>query len=828
MKYYVGIDLGTTNSVISTFDGESVRVWKSKKDQNDVTPSAIYIDKRGKRYYGKNAYIKYSQDPDRCAVLFKRFMGTSTKINIGDETLTPEECSAEILRELYKNLPEEIRETDEVGVVITVPAAFNQMQNAATLEAAKLAGFSYVSLMQEPVAAIMSVMMQSNTNANFLIYDLGGGTLDVAIAESISGKVNLLAHGGMVMCGGRDFDRLLLNNVVNPWIMENYSLPDGWQSKKEYKKITRIASYFIEMAKIELSSDEEATIVGETGVQDLDGEDIYLDITITRDQFNELIKPLVDQSIQATRETIEKSGLGPDEFDKIVFIGGPTNYKPLRDMVVNELAIQGSIEVNPMTAVSEGASIYAESIDWESSTNTRKTNKAVIETDKTLGLSFKYISRTNDDKAKILVNLSKEIEGYTIEVTSVDTGWTSGSIKLANKASIIVPLSKKGNNTFTVEVYNEQGKTISVENNKIVIAKTLATVGNILASHSIGIEVQDTTNSKESTLDYIVREGDVLPCKGQRKFRATEAIKARSAASLNFKLWEGEIEDCAEDNRFIGFMKVSGQDFDYGMIMKGAEVICDYVVDESGGVKIEISIPSISEVFNSDKNFYTRQEGQMDLDNAAEILATQGRVILDRIKDLGENIQTGQEELDIAGEIASQAMNVENLDREDIQHLHEKLLIARKKLNAIRRENLVPIRKAELESLKEYYDESITKMDIPQDVRNKYNELFTQAESVISAKHSAFENITREISYLNYDVNNEYDPIFVFKYLLWELGQPEKYRNMDRFNSIKQQASAAIEAGDRNTVCRLIKELLEIKVDVDEKDATVLANIARG
>ena len=78
MKYYVGIDLGTTNSVISTFDGENVRVWKSKKDQNDVTPSAIYIDKRGKRYYGKNAYIKYSQDPDRCAVLFKRFMGTST------------------------------------------------------------------------------------------------------------------------------------------------------------------------------------------------------------------------------------------------------------------------------------------------------------------------------------------------------------------------------------------------------------------------------------------------------------------------------------------------------------------------------------------------------------------------------------------------------------------------------------------------------------------------------------------------------------------------------------------------------------------------------
>ena len=175
MKYYVGIDLGTTNSAISSFDGENVRVWKSKKDQNDVTPSAIYVDKRGKRFYGKDAYLKAAQQPERCATLFKRFMGTSTKIKLGDEELTPEECSAEVLRELYKNLPEEIRSSDEVGVVITVPAAFNQMQNAATLEAAKQAGLGKVALMQEPVAAIMSVMKAGSRDGNFLIFDLGGG-----------------------------------------------------------------------------------------------------------------------------------------------------------------------------------------------------------------------------------------------------------------------------------------------------------------------------------------------------------------------------------------------------------------------------------------------------------------------------------------------------------------------------------------------------------------------------------------------------------------------------------------------------------------------------
>ena len=112
MKYYVGIDLGTTNSAISTFDGENVRVWKNKKDQSDVTPSVIYMDRRGKKFYGQAAYLKIPQEEKNCAFLFKRFMGTSNKIKIGNLEMTPEECSAEILRELYRNLPAEIRESD--------------------------------------------------------------------------------------------------------------------------------------------------------------------------------------------------------------------------------------------------------------------------------------------------------------------------------------------------------------------------------------------------------------------------------------------------------------------------------------------------------------------------------------------------------------------------------------------------------------------------------------------------------------------------------------------------------------------------------------------
>ena len=203
MKRYVGIDLGTTNSVICTFDGKETQVFKSP-EMNDVTPSVIYVDKRGNRFYGRRAYDMAPLNEKNSASLFKRYLGTNMKFTLQGQEMTPEECSAEILRVLFGYLPPEIANDPETATVITVPAAFNQMKKDATLEAARLAGIDPVTLMQEPVAAVMSVMKASPGEKRFLIYDLGGGTFDVSIAESIGSRVNLLAQGGREMCGGRD------------------------------------------------------------------------------------------------------------------------------------------------------------------------------------------------------------------------------------------------------------------------------------------------------------------------------------------------------------------------------------------------------------------------------------------------------------------------------------------------------------------------------------------------------------------------------------------------------------------------------------------------
>src|SRR6476660_8186233 len=136
---YIGIDLGTTNSAICSYDGEAVRLYKSP-DQNDVTPSAIFIDRRGNKYLGKRAYDNAAKNPENAATKFKRMMGTSTPVKLPavNVTLTPEECSAEILRVCFGYLPEEIRNDPDTGTVITVPAAFNQMQRDATMAAAEM------------------------------------------------------------------------------------------------------------------------------------------------------------------------------------------------------------------------------------------------------------------------------------------------------------------------------------------------------------------------------------------------------------------------------------------------------------------------------------------------------------------------------------------------------------------------------------------------------------------------------------------------------------------------------------------------------------------
>lgn len=520
---YIGIDLGTTNSAICSYDGETVRLYKSP-DQNDVTPSAIFIDRRGNKYLGKRAYDSAAKNPDNAATKFKRMMGTSTPVKLSavNVTMTPEECSAEILKLCFGYLPEEIRNSGKTGTVITVPAAFNQMQKDATLAAAEMAGLGSVALMQEPVAAVMCVMKQRRGDGVFLVFDLGGGTLDIAIAESISGRVSLLAHGGVAMCGGTDFDRAILDNVVKPWLLEKFDLPDDFSANPKYKSLLRMCLWAAEKAKIELSSKEESVISlneSDLGVSDESGSEIYVDIPFERKQLDDLIAAKVDEGVQSARETLEKAGLTPHDVERVVFVGGPTQYKPLRDKVAFELGIASSTDVNPMTAVAEGAAVFAESIDWASQSRGRKSARGAISASGALDLQFNYIARTPDSKARIVAKIGgAAAAGSEFQIDSLDTGWSSGRMALKDGATVELSLAKPGENTFKIFVFDSKGGPVSLKEDKIVIARTAASIDAIPASHSIGVEAREKLGGR-LVLEFLVREGDQLPKKGKKVFK---------------------------------------------------------------------------------------------------------------------------------------------------------------------------------------------------------------------------------------------------------------------------------------------------------------------
>ena len=826
MKYYIGIDLGTTNSAICSYDGTHTRIWKSP-EQNDVTPSAIYVDRRGNRYYGSKAYSQAPYNPTNSATLFKRFMGTSTKINLeaAHLSLTPEECSAEILKVLYGYLPEEIRNDPETATVITVPAAFNQMKKDATMQAARMAGIGKVALMQEPVAAVMSVMRGAHSEGIFLIYDLGGGTFDVSIAENIKGKVNLLAHGGIEMCGGRDMDRMIFNQVVIPWLLDNFSLPEDFIVNRKYKTFCRVAQWAAEQAKIELSANGSSTIAlseSEARTSDEDGNELYLDIDLSREMMDGLIGDLVEDTVKATRETLEKAGLSANDLERIVFVGGPTNYKPLRDRVCEELALPADIDVNPMTAVAEGASIFAESIDWSTANHSRKAANAVARTN--VDIAFKYTARVSGDSARVMCMTEHQYDGYTLIITSRDSGWSSGSIPLRNQAQTTLPLIKNGENTFDVKVLDNYGREVPIGVQRIIITKTLATIGAIPASHSIGVEMLDRLGGIP-VYTILIHEGDSLPKRDTVTFRAGQTLKAGSNSTINIKLWEGNIESPITDNRFIGVLKIAGTDFSSGVIPTGADIECEYEMSDSGTITLDVSVPCIGASFTN-RNFYSRQEGQIDLNDVDDI-AEHGQQVLDRIERMEERLDDPQ--LEEARRKAENAATIDQKplhDPEDVQKVNNDLLDAKKIMNQVRIKNLKTIRQMDLDSCRRFFDEVVRQYAKDNEAQS-FDNLVRSAQRSIDRNDADFDNILENLKTKNTIILLRQD-WFVVDWYKRATASGANYLDVNRFHDLNRLGDQAMANDDMDKLRQVLFELLSIKIDPDHSDSMFdVANIIR-
>ena len=349
MSKVIGIDLGTTNSVVSVMEGGEPTVITNPEGSR-ITPSVVGFTKDGQRLVGQLAKRQAVSNPDRTISSIKRHMGDPNyKVTIDDKSYTPQEISAMILQKLKSDAEAYLGET-VTQAVITVPAYFNDSQRQATKDAGKIAGLDVMRIINEPTAAALAYGLDKDEDETVLVFDLGGGTFDVSILDLSDGTFEVLATNGDTHLGGDDFDQKIMD-----WMVESFKKENGIDLSQDKMAAQRLKEA-AEKAKIELSSMTQTNINLPFITADASGPK-HLDLTLTRQQFNEMTHDLVQRTMEPTRKAMADADLTGNDINKIILVGGSSRIPAVQDAIRTILDKEPSKGVNPDECVSVGAAI---------------------------------------------------------------------------------------------------------------------------------------------------------------------------------------------------------------------------------------------------------------------------------------------------------------------------------------------------------------------------------------------------------------------------------------------------------------------------------------
>ncbi len=350
MGRVVGIDLGTTNSVIAIMEGSEPTVITNVEGER-LTPSVVGFSKSGERLVGRVARRQAITNPERTVVSIKRKMGTDHKVNIDGKQYTPQEISAMILQKLKTDAESYLGEKI-TQAVITVPAYFTDAQRQATKDAGKIAGMEVLRIINEPTAAALAYGLDKEDNQTIMVFDLGGGTFDVSILEIGDGTFEVKATSGNNRLGGDDFDDRIIN-----WLVDEFKRDNGFDLRGDKMAMHRLKEA-AEKAKHELSTmmNTDINIPYITATQE---GPLHLERSLSRAKFNDLTSDLVEKTMGPLRQAMKDSGLKPSQIDKVILVGGSTRIPAVQDAVKNYVGKEPFKGINPDEVVAVGAAIQA-------------------------------------------------------------------------------------------------------------------------------------------------------------------------------------------------------------------------------------------------------------------------------------------------------------------------------------------------------------------------------------------------------------------------------------------------------------------------------------
>lgn len=742
-KIDYGIDLGTTNSAISRMENGDATIKKTDT-LKDTMPSCVYFNKKKAIQVGDTSYntlrrdklasMKNWTDDTNVFIEFKRTMGTDKKYSSSnlDKDLTSEELSAEVL----KTLKSFIKDENVNAVVITVPAAFKNNQKEATREAAKLAGFDHIELLQEPVAAAMAYGLDSKKKDGYwLVFDFGGGTFDAALLKVEDGIMKVADTEGDSYLGGKNLDLAIVDEIILPYLQENYSI-DSILEDDNKKQILRSAmKFYAEETKIKLSFNETHNVLSDLGDipgEDDEGEEFELDITVTQNDMQRALGPVFQKSIDVSKKLLERNNLKGSSLDSLILVGGPTFSPVLRKMLEDQIC-KPDTTVDPMTVVSKGAALYASTVtvSEEVAEQTRDRSKIQLE----IGHEASTVEMEEFVTLKILTDKTEgTIPGKVFaEITHSDKSWSSGKVEINEIGEVIETQLLEGKtNSFDVTLYDDKGNMLESEPKEFTIIQG-SKIGSATLAYNVGIEIKKRDSGKIvfETLKGLEKNNSI-PAVGIRNALKTQK-QIRPGMDRDFiriPIYEGEHNaegTRAIYNEHVTDIRISGADLP-SLLPENSDVDLTVNIDRSEKITVTAYFPYL------DYSYEVSVERTVSSIETSW-LANELRKAKGAIEELKDDNVSADNVQKVENEILELEKKFEN-NKSDIDGKQEVLTNLRKTLKKIDELNeTTEWPKLEEELKEEFYRLEKANNDLGNENTSKVvNQVRTQLEEVLKTK----------------------------------------------------------------------------------------------
>jgi len=798
-----GIDLGTTNSAIARMEKGKPEIKKTDLN-HDTMPSSVGWNRKGVLLVGDVALNQLQSDRLRAAqswkldqnifIEFKRTMGTDKryKPSVLEQDFTSEELSAEVLKKLKSFVQDESIH----AAVITVPAKFTVNQKDATARAAKLAGFEQFELLQEPVAACMAYGLgQEQKNGMWVVFDFGGGTFDAAVVKAEDGVLKVIDTEGDNYLGGKNLDYAIVDGIIIPYLREQYALEDVLEDEVKLGLLRDAMKRYAELAKIQLSFKAEHHILSELGeipLEDADGNEVELDLLLTRDRLAEVVSPIYQRAIDLTAALLERNKLDRGSITSVILVGGPTYSPILRDLLTAQLR-EPDYWVDPMTAVAEGAALYASTIKVNSDITEATRDRSKVQLD--LG----YESTSVQPMEFVSVKLLSGEKDLLVEIERADGTWASGRRKLDDKGDVVeVELTEGVVNDFLVKVYDAKGDHLACEPDSFnIIQGTQVSAAPL--PQGIGIEIF-RMDSKRRVFVAVkgLQKNQPLPATGVANGLKTsvELRPGNAKDVLRIPLYEGDYDaegTLAILNEHIYDAVITGADVP-GLVPTGSQVDVTIVTDRGVGrpERLKVFFPQLNEEVEIQVQTNTVQK-EVD----ADWLDRQLDQCEDELAELGEQegverseIEAGEAELERLRERLNQNRNDYDAKKEVLEHL-KKLL---RQLDQLRMESSWPALQAEMKELYDKLVKANADLGNPQTTLLVQNLKERMDRAIADKNVRVAKGVKEEMDHLFFKLTEIYQLMGVIQYYS-ENFRSIHWRDAVKANALLERGRAVIASG---------------------------------